>query len=236
MKQFFAMLAAIAVALFAYELYRRPQAEEARLQAEALKQQTEQLGQHAEMLKREADAQRRAAEEGRARFASEQAETLRQQSEQSKAEQEALKQQAEELSRQATAMKEEVDSQRRLAEQERERYQSAAYLAEGLTAGANAKTAIVEYYQSNGEWPDSNEDLGLPAPGEFTGRALRSMAISDGGIITLTYNEKTGVNGGKIQLIPDASQLETGVKWRCESSSYSNITVSIPQCIYRRPS
>ncbi|MGH8529676.1 MAG: pilin [Nevskiales bacterium] len=236
MKQFFAMLAAIAIALFAYELYRKPQVEEAQRQAEALKQQTEQLAQRAETLKREAEAQRQAADEEHAQYAAAQAEAMRQQAEQSKAEQEALRQQAQELSRQATVMKEEVDAQRAYAEKERAHYQSAAYLAEGLNASANAKAVITEYYQSNGEWPNSNEDVGLPAPGEFSGRALRSMAVTSGGTIRLTYNEKTGVRGGTIELIPDASQPEIGVKWRCESSSYSNITITIPQCIYRRPS
>lgn len=247
MKQFLAMLAAVAIALIAYELYRKPQveeakarAEEARLQAQALKQEAAALAEQAEGARKiqaaALERQMAAQEEAMRQQTEAHAAVLKQQAEQTRLQNEALQQQAQELSRQASAMKEEVDSQRRYAEQERAHYTAAAYLAEGLTAAANTKPMIVEFYMQNGGWPDSNEDIGLPGPEAFTGRALKSVAVSGGGVVTLTYNEKTGVNGGTIQLVPELDEATGQVKWRCESTSYSEITVTIPQCLYRRPS
>ena len=113
------------------------------------------------------------------------------------------------------------------------RYVSAAYLSEGLSVASMFKQHIAMHFQMNGELPHSNTELDLPAPGEFKGEALTRAEVSHGGVITLTYNEQSGVAGGRIHLVPDLGNPAMGIRWRCLTSSYSNITVTIPQCRYQ---
>jgi hypothetical protein len=152
---------------------------------------------------------------------------------QTRAQTEALRQQAEALSRQASELKDEVSREHDAAARERERHVAASLLSEGLLVASMAKVAIAEFYQSTGAWPSSNHDVGLNDPAQFRGRSLKRMHVSEGGVITLTYDEKTGVNDGTIRLVPDAGNPQMGVRWRCVSPSFREIAISIPPCEYQ---
>ena len=101
-----------------------------------------------------------------------------------------------------------------------------------MQASSFAKVAITDFYQSENRWPGSNQDIGMQAPEKFAGRTLRSMEVSEGGVITLTYDDKTGVDKGTIRLIPDGSNAGYGIKWRCVTPSYENIATMMPTCEY----
>lgn len=162
---------------------------------------------------------------------------------------EVLRHQAEEVNRQlrsaneeAAALRDEVAGQRhdqevRKQEQGELRKQQliAGYLAEGLQMAANAKTAIAESYQTNMEFPATNQDVGLPAPTQMRGQSLRSLRLSRNGVISLTYDAKTGVDQGVIRLIPDVRAGDGRMSWRCETPSYANIAMFFPQCAYAAP-
>lgn len=147
----------------------------------------------------------------------------------------ALRQQARTLGEQATALKDEVDRQHRDAEREKQRYMHAAYLVEGLQAGAAIKTAVAEYFFSAGAWPASNRDLELAEPEQFNGQSLTSLRVSTNGTIILTYDQLSGVTGGTIQLIPEYRPSTGAIKWRCVTWSYWHIATTVPQCEYRVP-
>lgn len=101
-------------------------------------------------------------------------------------------------------------------------YSSASYLIEGLSASSQAKHLITIHYHMNEKFPSSNQDIGIPSPEEFVGQSLIKLEVSNGGIITLTYNEKSGVNNGIIQLKPKISKA-MGIQWGCSTPSYEKI-------------
>lgn len=144
---------------------------------------------------------------------------------------ELLSKQAQSLSDQASALKEQVANEHRQAAERKEKSLIAFYRAEGLQLSGSAKVAVAEYYFSNGEFPSSNAELGLGAPEQFHGQSLRSMHLSEGGIITLTYDAKSGFDGGSIQLIPEVGAT-AGLQWKCVTTDFRDIAASIPQCGY----
>ncbi len=160
-------------------------------------------------------------------------EQLAQQTSALKQQAERLREQAAKLGEQTNAMQQQVQDEQRAAEEAKQRFIGAANIAEGIQASSFAKPAIVDFYMSEGRWPSSNADIGMQAPDKFSGHSLRSMAVSAGGVITLTYDEKSGVDRGVVQLIPDASNPQLGIKWRCVTPTYANIATIMPNCEYR---
>ena len=82
----------------------------------------------------------------------------------------------------------------------------------------------------NGEMPDSNHDVGLPGGHEFKKRAVDRVDVGYDGVITITYNEQSGVDGGTIKLRPDDGPL--GINWECETRSFKAIKTWMPLCRY----
>lgn len=142
-----------------------------------------------------------------------------------------LHNQATALSEKASALESQVSEQRRKAAERKDKYLTASYRASGLADAGSFRTAVVEYYFTHGEFPASNEQARLQAPEEYGSRALRAMAISKGGVITLTYDARSGVDGGTIQLIPEAGH-SGGPRWTCVTSDFAYIAETIPQCSY----
>ncbi len=206
---------AFAAVLAAYEIFfRRPQLEQAaaaaRAQAEALQ------GQVADLNER--------LDEQTAAVRQEVRQTGRQTGK-------ALRQQANALDRRAAEFQETIAAEKREAEALRERYLSAALVAEGLQVGMGAKVAVTEYYANRGEFPTSNEEAELDAPGEYQTEALVSMRVGDGGVVTLAYAEKVDGAPATIQLVPEVD-ARGGLRWRCETASYRDILRFAPQCKY----
>jgi hypothetical protein len=129
---------------------------------------------------------------------------------------------------QAQALQAEVASQRAAVEQDRSQQLVAQFLIEGLQVAQSLRVAVAESYQTNLQWPTSNADIGMPPPAQLQGQSLQSASVGDQGVVTLHYDAKTGVVGGMIRLIPQAAP--SGVTWRCETSSYPDIAVLVPQC------
>ncbi|MBB3167120.1 pilin [Simiduia aestuariiviva] len=107
------------------------------------------------------------------------------------------------------------------------RYEALAYLSEGLVIGAPVKMQVAMYYQMHGEFPSSNQAVALPPPSSYKGQSLTRLAISTGGIITLTYDKKSGVHNGIIELIPSIDARQS-IRWECFTPSYR----AVPNCPY----
>ncbi|MDN5925199.1 MAG: pilin [Xanthomonadales bacterium] len=148
-----------------------------------------------------------------------------------RAQTDALKVQAQTLSDQATALKNQVATEHQRRAEQQQRYQMGAYLLEGFRAVTAAKLAATEYFYTHGKFPASNAQVGIVAPDQFTGRSLRSMALSEGGVITLTFDAKSGVDNGIIKFVPRSANSPQ-VKWLCTSPDFKEIALSFPQCSY----
>jgi hypothetical protein len=155
---------------------------------------------------------------------------------------EEVNQQLRNANEQAAALRDEVAGQRHdqeIQKQEQDEHKKqqliAGYLAEGLQVAASAKTAIAESYMTNMQFPATNQEAGLPAPGQMRGQSLQSLRLSRNGVISLTYDGKTGVDQGLIRLVPDVRAGGGQIGWRCETPSYTNIAAFFPQCTYTAP-
>jgi hypothetical protein len=111
---------------------------------------------------------------------------------------------------------------------------SALIRADFATASGSMRTAIAEYYMTTAKMPTANTDAGLPAPTQYRGKTLKSATVTSGGSIEFAFDANSGVDGGRIRLIPDISnERAMGIAWRCETSDYAQIKRALPACEYR---
>jgi type IV pilus assembly protein PilA len=91
-----------------------------------------------------------------------------------------------------------------------------AKVSEALTFASQAKTAVAEYYQSQGTVPTSNTQAGLAT--SITGTNVSAVSVGTTGMITVT----TSVAGatGDIQFSPTVSS--SGVTWVCTGGTLSS--------------
>jgi len=101
-----------------------------------------------------------------------------------------------------------------------------------VRASSGAKVAFAEYMLSNGKAPKYNTDAGLSEPTEYRGQSLiRLDLLSDR--LVLTYDPKSGVANGRIELIADVARLSSmGISWQCISPSFKDIQRILPGCRY----
>lgn len=111
-------------------------------------------------------------------------------------------------------------------------YRAAAHIVQGIATAGGLKVFVSAHHDDTGEWPDSNEAAGLRPPPEYANGAVTSIAVGPGGVITITYDEQSGVDGGTVQLTPDASKPEAGTMWKCSTKSFEHLAELVPQCTY----
>jgi len=143
-----------------------------------------------------------------------------------------VKQQLQLANEQAEALRNQVTGERREEADRKEQDQAAAYLAEGLEIAASTKAAVVESYHAMAKWPANNHDAGVPEPGQQRGQSLQSLRLSGAGVISLTFDAKSGVDRGIVRLIPTVHP-GGAVSWRCETPSYPDIAAMFLQCVYK---
>ena len=91
-------------------------------------------------------------------------------------------------------------------------YTKRSHVAEGLNLSAEAKSAVAEYYSTEGQWPANNPNAGLPTPTSIQGNAVRQIEVSGSGLITITYNTKVESNT-TMELRPTDSN--GSITWQC---------------------
>jgi len=93
-------------------------------------------------------------------------------------------------------------------------------VSEGLVFGAEAKTAVSEYFYNLKDWPPDNQSAGLPLPGNYSRydylRRLEITNLPRRGTIAITFDlPGTTADGRELQLIP-STQNEI-ITWTCIS-------------------
>src|SRR5690606_19663388 len=63
-------------------------------------------------------------------------------------------------------------------------YTNRAKDSEGLQLAAGAKTAVSEYYSSQGAWPTDNAEAGIAAATTIEGNNVTSVTVGGNGVIT----------------------------------------------------
>jgi type IV pilus assembly protein PilA len=109
-------------------------------------------------------------------------------------------------------------------------YTARARVSEGLSLASGAKTAVTEYFSSQGAWPENNSSAGLATPTGISGDSVTSVEVGAGstsaGVITVLYSRlpsgDDGENGtGEVVLTPTDN---TGsIQWTCTSNMSNSI-------------
>ncbi len=99
-------------------------------------------------------------------------------------------------------------------------YTVRAKMAEGLSLASPAKVGVAEFWSSEGGLPSTNGSVGLPTSTSIVGNSIRSVAVGNSGVITIT-TAGTGlpaaVAGDNFTLTPTASV--GGLVWVCASGN-----------------
>ena len=92
-------------------------------------------------------------------------------------------------------------------------YTARAQVSEAIVLAEGQKAAVAEYYATNGAFPSSNEDAGVAAKANITGKYVDNVEVSTGGIITATL-KASGVNsdiqGKTVSLEPGVATVKSG--------------------------
>ncbi len=103
-------------------------------------------------------------------------------------------------------------------------YTIRAQVSEGLSLSAGAKAAVAEYYQDQGTWPTGNNDAGLEAAANISGKYVTTVAVGNAdGIITVTYNQPdVNANIAGDTLTMTATDNAGSISWTCASVDLAN--------------
>ncbi|HMM75434.1 MAG TPA: pilin [Gammaproteobacteria bacterium] len=92
-------------------------------------------------------------------------------------------------------------------------YTIRARVTEGLSLASSGKTAVSEYFASNGTLPEANTTAGMALATSIVGNNVKSVAVGTSGMITVTFSGDP-INDSTLVLLPTASA--GGVIWNCE--------------------
>ncbi|WP_304641611.1 pilin [Pseudomonas sp.] len=91
-------------------------------------------------------------------------------------------------------------------------YSVRAQVSEAMVSAGSARTAVSEYYVSEGSLPADNDAAGVEdyAEGRITG-----LSIEDG-VVTVGFADTSGNITGDIIMTPDVSG--TSIQWECSTT------------------
>ena len=92
-------------------------------------------------------------------------------------------------------------------------YTIRARVTEGLSLASAGKTAVSEYFASNGTLPGANTTAGMALSTSITGNNVRTVAVVSGGDITVTFSGNP-IDGSTLILHPETAA--GGVTWNCK--------------------
>ncbi len=96
-------------------------------------------------------------------------------------------------------------------------YTIRAKVTEGLSLASAGKTAVSEYFASNGSLPADNDTAGMSTSTDISGNSVQSVAVVSG-VITVTFNASTpAISGQTIGLTPATTGGQ--VTWSCTAGT-----------------
>jgi type IV pilus assembly protein PilA len=104
-------------------------------------------------------------------------------------------------------------------------YTIRAQVSEGLSLASGAKTALAEYYNQRGTFPNANASLGLSNADDINGSYVsRVDAAGNGkpGIIDVTFGENVNEQIRDDILRVSAFTTAGSIRWVCKSTSLAD--------------
>ncbi len=96
-------------------------------------------------------------------------------------------------------------------------YTVRARVTEGLSLASAGKTAISEFFASNGTLPVTNVSAGMAAAASYIGNDVGSITVGAAGILTVAFTGAGPLGGQTIVLTPTTAG--GGVIWDCTAGS-----------------
>lgn len=97
-------------------------------------------------------------------------------------------------------------------------YTVRARVTEGLSLASAAKVAVAETFQSQGAFPVTNAEAGLPAV--VSGPDVASVVVGADGVVTVTFNALRVPGAGTILLTPTSTP--GSITWVCGAGTLDN--------------
>ena len=96
-------------------------------------------------------------------------------------------------------------------------YTIRAKVTEGLSLASAGKTAVSEYFASQGTLPANNDAAGMSVSTDISGNSVDSVEVVDG-VITVTFNASTpAIDGSTLRLTPTTGS--GNITWSCTSAA-----------------
>ena len=103
-------------------------------------------------------------------------------------------------------------------------YTKRSHVSEGMSLASGAKSAMTEYYASQGVWPTDNAAAGIASANSIKGNAVRSVTVATS-TIGVVFNTKVEA-GQKLVFKGSAGATAGSVEWNCKPAvSGTNINV-----------
>jgi type IV pilus assembly protein PilA len=99
-------------------------------------------------------------------------------------------------------------------------YVARAQVSEAISLASSAKTAVSEYYMTNGSFPDNNSTAGLSDANDISGSYVSSVSAGTDGVITVTMSGSDVVGelqNKTLEFRPsDSNENSSGsITWEC---------------------
>lgn len=97
-------------------------------------------------------------------------------------------------------------------------YTIRAKVTEGLSLGAGLKTAVSEYFYTNGTFTSDNAAMGLSSG--VNSDLIDTLAINGSGLITLTFSDAAATLNNKTLVFSPVVDIDSGagIKWVCRGT------------------
>jgi type IV pilus assembly protein PilA len=122
-----------------------------------------------------------------------------------------------------------VDSARDAMRAQAEDLDRRALASDAVRRATMFRVALTEYFQTNGRWPRSVEDAGLPSPDEMRGPGVKSISLGERGAVIVLLDDALAANG-KVVLRPNVNTATGIVDWSCELEGDANLKTLLPRC------
>lgn len=122
-----------------------------------------------------------------------------------------------------------VDSARQTMDAQAAEMNQRGQVSDAVQRATMFRVSLTEYYQTNGRWPTTADEAGLPAPSEMRGGAVRAVTLGAQGAVTITLDDSFDA-GSVILLKPDLNAASGMVDWSCEVKGDRVLKQTMPRC------
>lgn len=95
-------------------------------------------------------------------------------------------------------------------------YTIRAQVSEGMSLALGVRTAVSEFYQTTGAWPENNDEAGVGGATTISGNYVLSVEVAEN-VITANFgvNANPAIVPGTLVLTGTASASAGSIEWAC---------------------